>query len=215
MVGSRALLFGGGTAASVATVESVPLDGGVGAVLGQLPQPRSDLAAVSWRGVAYVLGGYTGLRELPDVLATTDGVRFRTVARLPVGVRYAAVAVLDGVVWVLGGEHDGALVDLVQRVDLATGSASVAGHLPAPLDGASAFVLGGSLFLAGGHSAAGTQAGVWRLVASAHGAQVVPAGRLAAPVAFAGSAVLDGVGYLVGGEAPATVAQVQTLRALG
>ena len=61
VVGSRVLLFGGGAATTVGAVQSLPLgplvSGGASvaaSVAGQLPQPRSDAAAVTIGGSAYV-----------------------------------------------------------------------------------------------------------------------------------------------------------------
>jgi len=45
--------------------------------------------------VTYILGGYDGNEGDPQVLATTDGSHFATVAQLKVAVRYPAVALID------------------------------------------------------------------------------------------------------------------------
>ena len=69
---------------------------GAGAVAGQLPQPRSDLATTTVGRTDYIVGGYDGTTYDPSVLATTDGTHFTSVANLPVPVRYPAVVALDG-----------------------------------------------------------------------------------------------------------------------
>ncbi|MGC8472635.1 MAG: hypothetical protein ACP5PM_10145 [Acidimicrobiales bacterium] len=134
VLGRRALLFGGGQAYPVATVEAVTLPSGsptgsssgsptgssgstpgssptstpgagaAGVVTGQLPQPRADDEAVSVTGTAYVVGGYDGSTGDTAVLATQDGSSFTTVATLPVDVRYAAVTAAGGTIYVFGGE---------------------------------------------------------------------------------------------------------------
>ena len=102
-LGGRDFIFGGGDQASAATVQA--LTGSHPAtVTGRLPGPRSDLAAVTVGRTAYLLGGYDGSRYDASVLATADGRHFRTVARLPVPVRYPAVAALGGQIWVFGGQ---------------------------------------------------------------------------------------------------------------
>ena len=83
--------------------------------------------------VAYVIGGYDGTRWDPRVLATRDGRHFRVAARLPVPVRYAAVAAAAGEIWVFGGQTQSGATNAIQRISPATGQATVAGHLPAPV----------------------------------------------------------------------------------
>jgi hypothetical protein len=101
ILGGRAFLFGGGTAASVPTVQAIApgiasATGIQAAVVGQLPTARSDASAVTSGSVAYVIGGYDGASWSPRVLATVDGRHFRVAARLRVPVRYAAVAAAGG-----------------------------------------------------------------------------------------------------------------------
>ena len=93
-IAGRAFVAGGGTAASVPTIQMFTLGtasspGGRALVAGSLARARSDSTGVTVGPVAYVLGGYDGSTLDPQVLATTDGVRFRVAARLPVPVRYA------------------------------------------------------------------------------------------------------------------------------
>ena len=144
-------LFGGGVAASLASVQALR-GRGTAAVAGQLPGPRSDLSSVTLGGTAYLIGGYDGASYAPAVLATTNGRAFRTVARLPVPVRYAAVAGTGDQIYVFGGQTPAGPSRAIQRVNLATHRASVVGHLPAPVTGATAFTLGGQIFIAGGQT---------------------------------------------------------------
>ncbi len=198
VLGGAALVLGGGVQASAGWVQAVPVGGGPGTVVGQLPQPRSDHVVVSDGTTAYVAGGYATGPELTDVLATTDGTTFRVVAHLAIGVRYAAGALVDGVLWVIGGEHGGTPVDAVQRVDLATGTASVVGHLPAPLSHASAAVLGGTLLVVGGLRGGVPVDAVQRIDTTTGATTVV--GHLPAPAADAAVAVLADAAYVVGGQ---------------
>jgi hypothetical protein len=180
-VGGHTLVFGGGEQASVASVQAVPAHG-TATVAGRLPGPRSDLMAVSRGGTAYLLGGYDGARYDATVLATRDGRRFTVAARLPVPVRYPAVALMGGQIWVFGGQTSSGITNDIQRVSLpgvsqarpsqarpsqarpsqagasqpgasqSGGTAAVVGHLPRPTTGAAAFTLGGALYIAGGQT---------------------------------------------------------------
>ena len=202
------LVLGGGSPTTVATVQTAA-PGGARAVVGSLPAPRSDAVGVTIGSTAYVVGGYTGSAYLPQVLATTDGRTFHTVATLPVAVRYPAVAAAGGQLYVLGGEvpattggATAATAD-VQAIDPATGAASVVAVLPRPLYGASAFTLDGTVYVAGGETPDGTtRTEIDAFVPSTR--KVLFAGLLPQAVAFAGATTLGtgaaATGYLVGGE---------------
>jgi outer membrane protein assembly factor BamB len=165
--GGRALVFGGGSSASVATVQAFPLPGPAGGHtatatdVGSLPAPRSDAAAVTIGGTTYLVGGYDGHRPGASVLATTNGRTFTTVTTLPVPVRYPAVAALGGQIFIFGGQavtgpHAGVPVNVIQAVDPVRRTAAVIGDLPEPLAGAAAVTVNGELFVAGGETP-GTQ----------------------------------------------------------
>lgn len=207
------LLLGGGTGASVATVQLIR-PGLAGQVLGALPEPRSDLVATTVDGVGYVLGGYTGSRMLASVLRTTDGRAYQSVASIAVPVRYPALAASDGVLWLFGGTTgDGRTTDVVQRVDLNSGTAQVVGHLPVPVSHAAGFALGTAVYLAGGRTASGTRTdAIWRIAPDGTATRV---GTLPAALSDAGVAVSGGSAYLVGGLAPTTVGQIVEIRAAG
>ena len=196
MLGGRAYLFGGGTGASVATIQA--LTPGTAAVAGELPAARSDVSAVTAGSVAYLIGGYDGAQLNPEVLATADGRHFRVAARLPVPVRYGAVAMAAGQIWVFGGETATGQTDAIQRISPATGTATVVGHLPRPLQGAAGIVLAGQIYVAGGATAGQTSGTVYRFDPAA--GRVTRAGELPVPVGYAAAAVTGGVGYLLGGE---------------
>jgi N-acetylneuraminic acid mutarotase len=205
-------LFGGGTAASVPTVQAIAAGpAATGTVVGEMPAARSDASGVTTGSVAYVIGGYDGLRWDPRVLATRDGLHFRVAARLPVPVRYAAVATVGGQIWVFGGQTRSGATNAIQRISPATGQATVAGHLLAPLQGAAAIVLNGQVYVAGGVDAGTTSPTVYRFDPAT--SSVSAAGQLPVPVAYAAGAATGGVGYLIGGEdGPRTVPTVTTLR---
>ena len=197
VLGSRVLVLGGGSSQSTDAVESIGQQS-AGQVVGRLPTPRSDLAAVTLGGKLYVVGGYDGLVPSPEVLRTSDGRRFATVARLPVPVRYPAVATEGRTIYVFGGQTaTGASTDAIQAIDSTTGRASVVGHLPKALAHASAIALGGRIYLLGGAIGSGPTALIVGFDPSSARASV--AGRLPVPITNAAAATLGHIGYLVGG----------------
>ncbi len=212
-LGSEIYVYGGGSPSTIASVQAVGTTPSAGvvrsAIAAPLPAARSDSAAVTIatpRGsTAYVVGGYTGSSYLPDVLATTSGDAFRTVARLALPVRYPALAASGGMLYVLGGEVAGGAVATadVQAVDPSTGSTNVVARLPVPLYGAAAFSFGGVVYVAGGESPSGTTlTTVYAFVPRTR--RVSFAGLLPQAVAFGGATTVGAgagaVGYLVGGE---------------
>ncbi len=200
--GGRPEVFGGGSVASLATVQA--LDGGrTAATVGSLPGARSDLTAVSLDRTTYLVGGYDGTSYDGEVLATTNGIRFKGVAHLPVPVRYPAVVAEGGRIWVLGGQTPAGPTTDIQRVDVTTGQAAVVGHLPVATQAATAFTLGGLIYLAGGQvpgGAAGTLVTTGAVLAvDPAGSSVSHAGSLPVPVANAAAAAVGGTVYLIGG----------------
>ena len=204
--GRVALIFGGGAATTTAAVQST-----AGVVVGQLPQPRSDLSAVAISGQVLLIGGYDGHHELAGVLSTTDGRTFRKVATLPTTVRYAAVLAAHGEIWVLGGSHQGRPIATVQRIDPSTGRVTVVGRLPTALSDAAAIDLDGQILLVGGRTTTGVSGGVYDFDPVTNSTRLVT--HLAVPVADAAAIVSNGRGYIIGGENAAPVAAVQVVTA--
>jgi hypothetical protein len=203
------VVFGGGTAASTASVQAWRPGSG-GRLIGRLPTPRSDLAAATVGGATYLAGGYDGSRWSPDVLATSDGVRFRVAARLPVPVRYPAVAAIGGRIIVAGGQGRTGIVRTIQRIDPATGHATVLGRLPAALAHAAALVLDGHLYVVGGQTGTTASDRIWSI--NAVTGKVTPAGTLPMGVSDAGAATVGSTGYLVGGSSAAGAALDSVIR---
>ncbi len=222
-IGGTTYVFGGGSPDTVATVQAVttpsvtPSTGTMGTVVGQLPQPRSDLAVATithghgatGSTTAYLVGGYDGTTYLPGVLATSDGTHFTTVASLAVPVRYPAVVAAGGMLYTFGGQTASAgstatATDDIQRIDPATHRTTVVGHLPQPVYGAAAFLIGSTIYVAGGQSPAGgpTLTEISAFVPTT--AKVLHAGLLPQAAAFGGYATVGSggraIGYLVGGE---------------
>ena len=198
VIGTQRLVFGGG-AQRVSDVVQALRDNGPSVVVGHLPQPRADLAAATIGSTVYLVGGYDGTNATRDVLATSDGTRFRTVAQLPEGVRYPAVVAAGDKIFVFGGELNGNESAAVQEIDVRTGDARLIGRLPSPRTEAAAATLGGSIYLAGGLSGGSASGDVLRFDPKT--ATFSFDGTLPAPVADSAVATVGATAYLVGGEA--------------
>ena len=218
VLAGRVLVFGGGVQSSFATVQSYPLSSAAAtataSVVGQLPQPRSDAAAVTVGATAYVIGGYDGTHADPQVLATANGSSFHPVGSLPVPVRYPAAAALGRSIFVFGGQqvgNTGAAVNDIQKIDTSSGRISVVGHLPQALLGASAVTLGGVIYVAGGTNGSADSGTIYAFDPGSGRALV--AGHLMAALSNAAAAVVGGTAWLVGGESGGTpTSDVQMLR---
>lgn len=205
-IGETAFFFGGGsTGVSDSAEEILPQLPTTGRVVGQLPRPRADTSAVTLGGTIYIVGGYDGTQADPSVLATTNGRSFATVGNLPRPVRYAAVAALGDRIYAFGGETvSGDPTNLIQEIDPFSHRGAVIGHLPLQLYGASAFTLGGHIYVAGGMAGPRrhqvTANAIWAFDPA--NPKMLLAGHLMVPVAFSASAVAGGRGWLLGGEGP-------------
>jgi hypothetical protein len=150
VLGGNAFLFGGGETSSYTGVEELT-SGHSPELIGNLPTARSDLAATTIAGRAYVVGGYDGTTLASDVLATSDGRRFHPVAQLRVPVRYPAVATARSRLFVLGGETASSQsTDVVQEVDPRAGRTRIVASLPNPVDHAVAVAFGSRIYVLGG-----------------------------------------------------------------
>lgn len=202
LLGTSALVLGGGVATAISTAQQFSPPGG-GTIVGQLPQARADASAITVGGTAYLVGGYDGTAMDPEVLATTDGRRFQPVAKLPVPVRYAAVASLNGKIYVFGGlGSDGQPVDAIQVVEPSLHRVVLAGRLPTAISGAAAVALGGTIYVAGGESSGpgGPQPVSEVLALDPSTGRLLRAGALPVAVAYAGTGIVNGRAYIVGGE---------------
>ncbi|MDP9319053.1 MAG: hypothetical protein M3O94_08305 [Actinomycetota bacterium] len=201
VVNGRPEVIGGGNATEQDVVQSAGADGGW-RPSGQLPSPRSDLAAITVGDRVFVVGGYDGMTPaLADVLVSTNGGGFHMFGRLRVAVRYAAVARSDAAIWVFGGERSGVEVDSIQRIDLGTGRVRIAAHLPHPLGHASAVACGSRVLLIGGRTT-GTSltAAMWWFDPAT--TTMHRAGALPTPLADSAVVAAGNAAYLVGGETP-------------
>jgi hypothetical protein len=205
VIGGHDVVFGGGAATVGASVQ-VFSGGSSASSSARLPAPRADLVAAAVGNRVVLVGGYDGVNPSPDIWQTTDGVTFTVLARLPQPVRYPAVAVIGKKVYVIGGSSPAnngtsATSDAtaaIQVIDVARGTATVAGQLPAALSDAAAAVVGGGLYVFGGRSGGHAVDAVWKL----DPATLAPtlAARLPVPSSQMAVATVGAITYLVGGE---------------
>jgi hypothetical protein len=210
-VGGGGVVFAGGAATTVDSVQAFGVPRPL--VIGHLPQPRSDLSAVTVGDRTYVLGGYTGTSLPTQVLATSAGRSFATAGAVKVPVRYTAAVAQGQSIYLFGGQSAaGGPVGTVQRYDVPTGRTTVVGRLPYAVSGASAGIIDGQLVVAGGRLASGSATGrvlVWNT--STEHARAV--GHLPQPEANAASVVLADRLWLLGGEAATPLDTVQVVSA--
>ena len=167
-------------------------------VEGSTPRPLSDLSAVSVGGTVYLIGGYDGVSPQRTIYSTRDGVRFRTVAAMPQGLRYAAAAAWGSKVIVAGGVTANGLSRRILSFDPNTGRVRTIGRLPAAVGHAVALSLGGLVFVLGGANEAGTPRRDVIAIDPRTGS-AERAGRLPAPVADAAAVVLGSQAWIFGG----------------
>lgn len=204
-LGGATLIFGGGSAAPESVVQRIDATAAA-TVIGDLPAVRADLGAVSIGSSAIVIGGGApGLLER-QILATEDGVHFRTLARLLAGVRYAAVAEAGGLIYVIGGAGTAGDSAEIQRIDPATGKVDTIGRMPQPVSHAAAMVIDGRVLVVGGRSAGKALDAIWQLDVGTGTTQLV--GRLPQPLSDFAIAVIGKMGYVIGGEADTQIPSI-------
>jgi len=208
VAGGRLLVFGGGNLVPVGTVQQIA--GPRATVVGRLPRPRADLAAVTVGARSIIVGGGTPAELDPAILATADGASFRTIGSLRLGARYPAVAAVSGKLLVVGGTDGTRDLNAIQAVDPVSGSVRLIGRLPEGLSHAAAFVLAGRVLVAGGRSAGRAQDRIWEIDPTTGSVTLV--GHLPVAISDFAAVVLDGVGYLLGGETDAFQASILVIR---
>jgi N-acetylneuraminic acid mutarotase len=195
-IGNRLLLFGGGEVEG--TDQIVQVLPGPSRLIGALPQPLSDLAAVSIKGVAYVLGGWNGTTLNRDIYAVGADGKAEHVGTIPVGVRYAAAGALGGRLILAGGETaTGQPTANVWTFDPGTGTVTRLPQLPIATDHTAGAAVGGRFCVLGG-----LRAGVFtdRILCWAPGeSHWQPSGRLPVPLADLDAVAFDGGIAAVGG----------------
>jgi outer membrane protein assembly factor BamB len=150
--GRSAVLYGGGEAVSQPMVLRINSASGRVRTLHPLDEPLSDLGAARVEGKTYLVGGYTGAKYASAILRVGRRNRTTTVARLPVGVRYAGVASLGGKIFIAGGLTASGESRAVYVFDPRASTVQRVATLPAPEAHAALAALGRRLYLVGGRS---------------------------------------------------------------
>ena len=148
-VGGQVYVFGGANFNQYDHVLRVAPGGSVTSA-GHLPTLASDVAAASAGDTGYVVGGYDGSQALATIVAYRPGTGSRVLARLPVALRYAAVAVAGGRLIIAGGSTPVGASREVYALDLSSGRVAHLARLPRPLTHAAAGVIGSTMYLIGG-----------------------------------------------------------------
>ncbi len=195
-------IFGGGQAYS--TRDLFRVQGTHTVRVAYLGHPLSDAVArpYRWQGTdgLILIGGHGGppVRKVYFITGHGGHTRWRTLFSLPVGVRYAAVAVEGSTVYIVGG------LSLRGRVDTAwswhPGEANPVRlpSLPHPLDKAAAFAWKGTVYVAGGLLNGGrTSSDILAYRAGQVSWHIV--GHMPIPLADMGYVQNGRVAYLLGG----------------
>lgn len=196
-------IFGGGQAYS--TRDLLRVQGGHTVRVAYLGHPLSDAVArpYRWQGTRglIIVGGHGGppVRKVYFIRGLGNGhTAWHMLFSLPVGVRYAAVAVEGQTVYVAGGLSTRGHVSSVWSWRPGDAQPHRLPALPQPMDKAAAFAWKGTLYVVGGlHNDGRPSADILAYRVGQGGWRRV--GRLPMPLADMGY-VQDGqVGYLLGG----------------
>jgi hypothetical protein len=205
-----AYLFGGGEPSRDAILHIAP--SGRTTTAGRLPAPVSGVGGAAIGDTYYVAGGYTGTEPLRTIVAWRPGSPARVVARLPVALRYAAVASAGGRLLIAGGSIDATASRAVYSFDPAARSVRRIATLPRPLTHAAAVSLGGFVYVVGGRGAGLTsQTAAVRAVDPRTG-RVTTAGRLPRALSDVGAAPSRGAIVVAGGRDRAGRVRAEVLR---
>jgi YVTN family beta-propeller protein len=198
VVGRRAILLGGLTAADTSSDAVISANARVGRAIGSLPSARHDTAAATLAGNVYLFGGGNGVAQLDDILRVDPATGHATlVSHLPAGSSDSSAAAIGGTAYVVGGFTGTRWLDTI--VAWRPGAAArVVAHLPHALRYAAVAVAGNRLVIAGGSLEDGTASSDVLAFTPSSG-RVVRLGKLPAPTTHAAAAALGSVVYVIGG----------------
>jgi hypothetical protein len=157
-------------------------------------------------GSVYLVGGWTGTQYATAVLRFTPPATIDLIARVPEGVRSAAVARLGHTLYVAGGRTSEGLSARLYAIDVNSGTVTTLDDLPRPVEQAVLVAGRTKLYLLGGRTASGKALDSVLAVDPATG-RSKPAGAMPHPLA--GAAVVPaGSRTLVVDSATGTVYRV-------
>lgn len=156
-IGAKAYVLGGydGTTPDPAVLATE--DGRSFSQVAELKVPARYLATAVVGGRIFAFGGETASGAATDAIQEIDPGKgtARVVGHLPRAISHAAAVVLDGEVYVLGGEASGSATNGAWRFDPAGGKVSKAPSLPLAVAGGAAVSNGKAAYLLGGTGAGG------------------------------------------------------------
>lgn len=210
-IGGRILVFGGAATSVHTAVQGFDPATATTQIVGQLPGPRADVAGAAVGNEVILLGGFDGAGPLQSVLASPDGTSFHPAGQLALAVRYPAVAVDGGNVYLFGGllsggEYTGTFTTAIQRFDPTTGTSQIVASLPTPLAHAMATVVGGQILLIGGSTSSAPSADIYRFDPANDMLSLI--GSLPAPVTDGVAVTLGHSAYVLGGISAGPLASV-------
>lgn len=205
VIGSTYYVFGGATTAATETaaVQGFSFTSSTqmnGSVVSNLTAKRSAEGAATVSGQVYLVGGYDGTAYVSSVVSTSDGMNFAPSGTLSPAVRYPAVAALNGMVYVIGGEVSPHAADstVVQQINLTTSTVTDLSPLAVGLSHAVAVTLNNNIYVLGGRSGGHAIATISLLNPTT--GQLQPVGQLPSARSDMGVAVIGQTAYLIGGE---------------
>ncbi len=156
-IGHSLWVLGGGAYASSASVYRLPLPQLTPATTAEpLPEPLSDLSAVRDGADILVIGGHDSGAPSSVIWRYRLSQTATLFARLPAGVRYAAVASGSRHLYVVGGFlANGTYTNNADMFTLKTGAVTPLPPYPLKVQYAEATLVGGRLLVAGGQTASG------------------------------------------------------------
>lgn len=166
--------------------------------LGAIPVALSDLWAGEFAGVPTMIGGYDGHHAQSAVwrLNLSTG-KWQVWIHLPYGVRYPAVAIQGGNLFVMGGLTDAGSTSRILEIS-PSGGIKAAGNLPVALHRAAAGVLGGAVYVFGGYDGQSYFSTIYRIDPVT--GRVSLAGHLPQAWSYGAVASTGGSVLLLGGE---------------
>lgn len=207
-IGSNLYVFGGGQAAS--TDRIVRIRPSQAAVVDRLQTPLSDAGMVPYANGGLLIGGHNGgAFSLEGLLYTARGpaLHAKRLFRLPVGLRYAAVAPLGNRLWIAGGRTANGMSRTIYYYGPGLTQAEAVGRLPAAIDKAAAWAVPGFVLIAGGQTLQGApQKDIYAFNVDTKKVRVV--GTLPTPLTDMGYASSGRGTYLAGGATAANLSKM-------
>ena len=154
-VGGRAYVLGGYDGNEPIDSVLQTADGRSFSQVATLPAPARYMAVAAIGGRIYAFGGETASGGASNAIQEVDpqAGTAQVIGHLPQALSHAAAAVLDGHVYILGGDAGGSPSGAIWRFDPGSGTVEPAGRLPVAVAGGAIATVGSTAYLIGGTSA--------------------------------------------------------------